>query len=280
MKRVGLTLGGGGARGLCQIEFLKVLDEFGVKPVVISGTSIGAIIGAFYASGFSGKQIEKILDDINFRDLLKMFDPSFLSRTSLIKGKGIEVFLKEKIPISTFEELQIPMKIVATDFWRKNDVIYDSGELIPAIRASMSIPAIFKPVVFENRVLTDGGVSNILPFDLIREECDLLIAIDVSGSLSVPDNPKIPNWFENIMNTFQIMQSAMVEYQMKSCKPDIYIKPALTDIGILDFEKSHKILKSVQKDVLFLRKELTKYLENKKRFSIFKGSSRMDKKNK
>ncbi len=270
MKRIGLTLGGGGARGLCQIEFLKVLDEFGVKPVVISGTSIGAIIGAFYASGFSGKQIEKILDDINFRDLLKMFDPSFLSRTSLIKGKGIEKFLKEKIPVSTFEELHIPMKIVATDFWRRNDIVYDSGELIPAIRASMSIPALFKPVVFENRVLTDGGASNILPIDLIREDCDLLIAIDVSGSLSIPATPKIPNWFENIMNTYQIMQSAMVEYQMKSCQPDIYIKPALTDIGILDFEKSHKILRSVQKDVIFLRKELNKHLENKRKTPFFK----------
>ncbi len=270
MKHIGLTLGGGGARGLCQIEFLKVLDEFGVKPVVISGTSIGAIIGAFYASGFSGKQIEKILDDINFRDLLKMFDPSFLSRTSLIKGKGIEKFLKEKIPVSTFEELHIPMKIVATDFWRRNDIVYDSGELIPAIRASMSIPALFKPVVFENRVLTDGGASNILPIDLIREDCDLLIAIDVSGSLSIPATPKIPNWFENIMNTYQIMQSAMVEYQMKSCQPDIYIKPALTDIGILDFEKSHKILRSVQKDVIFLRKELNKHLENKRKTPFFK----------
>ena len=124
-----------------------------------------------------------LLDDINFRDLFKMFDPSFLSRTSLIKGKGIEEFLKGKIPASTFEELHIPMKIVATDFWRRNDIVYDSGELIPAIRASMSIPALFKPVVFENRVLTDGGASNILPIDLIRENCDLLIAIDVSGSL-------------------------------------------------------------------------------------------------
>ena len=265
MKRIGLTLGGGGARGLCQIEFLKVLDEFDVKPVVISGTSIGAIIGAFYASGFSGKQIEMILDDINFRDLLKMFDPSFLSKTSLIKGRGIEIFLKEKIQASFFEDLQIPLKIVATDFWRRNDVVYDSGELIPAIRASMSIPAIFKPVVFENKVLTDGGASNILPFDLIREDCELLIAIDVSGNLSVPATPKIPNWFENIMNTYQIMQTAMVEYQMKSCEPDIYIKPALTDIGILDFEKSRKILRSVQKDVVFLRKELNKHLENKRK---------------
>ena len=270
MKRIGLTLGGGGARGLCQIEFLQVLDEFDVKPVVISGTSIGAIVGAFYASGLSGKQIKKILDDINFRDLFKMFDPSFLSRTSLIKGKGIEEFLKQKILASTFEELQIPMKIVATDFWRRNDIIYDSGELIPAIRASMSIPALFKPVVFENRVLTDGGASNILPFDLIRKDCDLLIAIDVSGSLSIPDIPKIPNWFENIMNTYQIMQSAMVEYQMKSCQPDIYIKPALTDIGILDFEKSHKILRSVQKDVIFLRKELRKHLKNKRKTPFFK----------
>ncbi|MCD4795884.1 MAG: patatin-like phospholipase family protein, partial [Candidatus Cloacimonetes bacterium] len=157
MKKIGLALGGGGARGLCHIKFIEALDELELKPSIIAGTSIGAIIGAFYASGLSGVQMENMLYEIDFKDLFKMMDFSFLSRSSLIKGRGVENFLKQNIPVSTFEELNIPLKIVATDFWREDDVVFDSGKLIPAIRASISIPAIFEPVILDDKVLIDGG---------------------------------------------------------------------------------------------------------------------------
>ena len=94
-------------------------------------------------------------------------DFSFLSRSSLIKGQGVENFLKQNIPVSKFEELNIPLKIVATDFWREDDVVFDSGKLLPAIRASISIPALLEPVILDDKVLIDGGISNNLPYDLI-----------------------------------------------------------------------------------------------------------------
>jgi len=263
MKKIGLTLGGGGARGICHIEFLKVLDEMNLRPSIISGTSIGAIIGAFYASGLMGWEIEKILDDIDFKDLLKMIDFSFLSRASLVKGKKVEEFLAENIPVKYFEDLQIPLKIVATDYWRAEDVIFDSGKLLPAIRASMSIPAIFEPVKMNDMILIDGGVTNNLPFDIIRDQCDVLVAIDVSGSRSIPNIMKAPTWFDNMMNSYEILQSSIVEYQMKISKPDIYIKPALLDVRILEFEKAKKILASVEDDVVQLRKELSEKMRRK-----------------
>jgi len=261
MKKIGLALGGGGARGICHIEFLKVLDEMNLKPAIISGTSIGAIVGSMYASGLSGLQLEKIAHEIDFKDLLKMIDFSFLSRTSLVKGKKVEEFLKEHITDKYFEDLNIPMKIVATDYWRADDVIFNSGELLPAIRASMSIPAIFEPVKLNNRILIDGGVTNNLPFDIIRDECDILIAVDVSGSRSIPSNLKAPTWFDNIMNSYEILQSSIVDYQMKIAKPDIYIKPELLDIRILEFEKAKKILKSVDNEVEQFRRELKEKLQ-------------------
>ncbi|MDP8269080.1 MAG: patatin-like phospholipase family protein [Candidatus Tenebribacter davisii] len=256
MKKIGLTLGGGGARGLCHIEFLKVLDELEIKPSIISGTSMGAIIGAMYASGMNGQEIENILQDIDFKILLKMVDFSFLSRASLIKGKKVEEFLSKHIPVKYFEDLQIPLKIVATDYWKADDVVFDSGKLLPAIRASISIPALFEPVNYNNMILIDGGVTNNLPFDIIRKECDVLIAIDVSGSKSIPDVMKAPTWFDNMMNSYEILQASIVEFQMKISKPDIYIKPQLLDVKILDFEKANMILESVDDDVAQFRKEI------------------------
>ncbi|MEA2097080.1 MAG: patatin-like phospholipase family protein, partial [Candidatus Cloacimonadota bacterium] len=298
MKKIGLTLGGGGARGICHIEFLKALDEMNLKPSIISGTSIGAIIGAFYASGLSGKEINDILDTIDistkktekeitsrekegnklekfvdekifeikeyykkFDTIHKMIDISFFKNTSLISGKGVEKFFEENLPVKTFEELKIPLKIVATDYWKQEQVIFDSGDLIPAIRASMSIPAVFEPVIIDDMVLIDGGITNNLPYDIIQDECDITVAIDVSGNLSIPKKAKAPNLFDNIMNSFEILQDSIIKYQMKIQTPDIYIKPELKDVDILEFHKAYDILNSVEDDVEIMKAELTEKLK-------------------
>ncbi len=259
-RKIGLTLGGGGARGLCQIEFLKVLDELNIKPCMISGCSIGAIIGAFYAAGFSAVEIERIVEEIKLADLAKLIDLSFLSFSSFVKGKGVEKFLKAKLPVDTFEALNIPLKVVATDFWGERMVVFDSGDLITSIRASISIPGVFEPIVKDNMVLIDGGVFNNLPYEIIDDQCDFTIAIDVSGTQSKPDKPKVPNMMDNITGTLRIMQNSVVEHQMKTNKPDIYIKPELLDFHILEFENAKKIMQSVKKDVAHFRKQLQQQL--------------------
>jgi NTE family protein len=249
MKKFGLCLGGGGARGLCHIAFLKVLDELELKPCMVSGSSMGAIIGAFYCAGMSGQDIEDMLHEIGLLEIPKMLDFALLSRSSLIKGKGVEKFLQEKLPVQEFSELKIPLKIVATDFWREKMVVFNEGKLVPAIRASISIPALFDPVVLDNAVLIDGGVFNNLPYDVIHDECKFVIAIDVSGSRTLPEKLKKPNWLDNIFSTLNIMQQAILEYQMKIKEPDIYIKPELKDFGLLEFDKAEQILTSVAEDV-------------------------------
>jgi len=300
MKNFGLTLGGGGARGICHIGFLKVLDEMNLKPSIISGTSIGAIIGAFYASGLSGKEINDILDSIDiskkssdkethfsnkeghkleklvdeaitdikeyykkFDNINKMINISFFKNTSFLSGKGVEKFFEENLPVKTFEELKIPLKIVATDYWEQKQVIFESGDLIPAIRASMSIPAVFEPVIIDEIVLIDGGITNNLPFDIIQDECDITIAIDVSGSMTIPKKVKAPNLFDNIMTSFEILQDSVIKYQMKIKTPEIYIKPELKDVGILDFHKANEVLVSVKDDVKKLKEEMLTHLSKK-----------------
>lgn len=261
MKRIGLALGAGGAKGLCHLAFLQALDELGVRPAVIAGSSIGAVIGGFYAAGVSGARLEQLVQKIGFRDLSKIvLDFSILSNSAIFKGKGVEDFLSREIPARTFEEVQIPFKVVATNFWDRRPVVFETGNLITAIRASMALPALFEPVLLNGMVLVDGGAVNPLPYDLIRRECDLTIAIDVSGEKTyAPENP-VPNMVESILSTFQIMQASIVEAKKQLSPPDIYIKPALTNIRVLDFYRYKEILAGVQDEVQKFKETLKNLL--------------------
>ncbi|MBN2029588.1 patatin-like phospholipase family protein [bacterium] len=277
MKKIGLALGGGGARGLCHIEFCKALDELGLKPAVISGTSIGSIVGAFYAGGMAGSEMKKLTSQLSVLDYTKMVDFSIHSRGGIMKGKNVMDFLRKNLPVKTFEELPIPLKIIATDYWKRRQLIFDTGELIPAIRASISIPVIFEPVQMNEIIMIDGGAVNPVPMSVIRDKCDLLIAIDVSGTNTPPKKKSMPSMFDTIINTFHISETVFVENQLKTYHPEIYIKPQLVNIQILDFHRSKEIMESVRQDVLRFKEELRKQLagirelkpKKKKRFRIF-----------
>jgi NTE family protein len=261
MKRVGLALGGGGAKGLSHIAFLKALDELGIRPVVIAGTSIGAVIGALYAAGVSGAGLEQLLETVGFIELSKIvLDFSVLSDSAIFTGKRVEEFLARRLPFQTFEEIKIPLKVVATDFWNRREVIFESGNLISAIRASMAMPAVFEPVLLDGKVLIDGGAVNPLPYDLIRQESDLTIAIDASGEKTYTPKDPVPNMVESILSTFQIMQAAIVGAKKSLLPPDIYVKPALTNIRVLDFYRYKEILAGVQDEVQKFKETLQNLL--------------------
>ncbi len=256
--KVGLALGSGGARGLCHIEFCKALDEMGLKPSIISGTSIGSIVGGFYAAGMSGKALEALVQGLGFVDYTRMLDVNILHPSGLVKGKQVMEFLDKHLPVKRFEELEIPLKVVATDFWLRRQVVFESGPITPAIRASISIPVIFKPVKIDQTVLVDGGTVNPVPFDIIRNECDILIAIDVSGRPFYQDSEKhtLPSMFESVMNSFYIMQTVVLENKLQISRPDVFIRPALKGIQILDFHKDSEIMESVKEDVEAFKSEL------------------------
>jgi NTE family protein len=259
-KRIGVALGGGGARGFCQIAYLKVLDEMGLRPSVIAGTSIGAIIGALYASGRSGSEMEEILGRMGLREIKKIIDPGLFHATSLLKGKGIEEFLREHLKVRTFEKLRIPLKVVATDFWNRTQVVFDSGNLIRAIRASISLPAIFDPVKVRGSMLIDGGAVNPVPYDLLRGECDILVAVDVSGVRIPKRRDKKPRPLESILSTFDIMQESVVAAKRSVFAPDIDCRPALINVSILEFHRADEIMAAAAEDVERFRRQLRKRL--------------------
>lgn len=256
MKKIGLALGGGGAKGFAHIPILEVFDELGVKPGCITGTSIGAIMGALYASGHSAKDIAEMIKHLivppnaRLKDLItnhesmgifNLLDPHIsLKPKGLIKGEKFLGYLCEQMQANTFEELQIPLKTVATDFWNRQQVVFDSGDLMPAVRASMALPYLIAPVMIKDRALVDGGLVNNVPFDQLSPRCDVRIAVDIIGANSTPAS-KIPSPLDAIFHTYQVMMNATTQARLTSHPVDIYVQPPLVDIDILDFHKPWEI---------------------------------------
>jgi NTE family protein len=152
---------------------------------------------------------------------------------------------------------------VATDFWRRREVIFESGELIPAIRASMSIPGLVKPIKIGDTVLVDGGAVNPVPYDTIRQECDILIAINCTGSKTPLRQDNMPTFMESIMSTFQIMQTCIMEHKLLISQPDIYIKPELKNIKALEFYRYAEIMNGVKNDVQHFKDELSRWIKKR-----------------
>ena len=190
--RIGLALGGGGAKGLAHILMLETLDGMGIRPHAIAGTSIGAIIGALYAAGLSGADIRALIeqflvDENEAHDKLitlpkslrwlDFIDPAFAGG-GLLNSTDFITWLGEVLPTGNFRGLKIPLKVITADLMTGREVIMESGALLPAIQASMAVPGVFPPVEVNGYSLVDGGVANPLPYDRVQDECDIVVAVD------------------------------------------------------------------------------------------------------
>lgn len=272
MMKVGLALGGGGARGLAHICMLEVLDEVGVRPHRIAGTSIGAVLGAVYASGVSGKEIRAHVDRLlawrgktwrqvfmerNVLQWMKLLDVE-RGRGGLLKGERFFQSIYEVLGVSTFEELQIPLKVVCTDFWKSEQVVFESGDLLPAVKASMGLPGVFTPVTLDGRVLIDGGGVNPVPHDLL-DDCDVVVAVDVMGRM-VQDPARAPNLFRVVLGMFEIMQRSIVAGKNTHRPPALYIRPDIAGVDILEFHKADTVYAQAEPERLRLRQSLERLL--------------------
>jgi NTE family protein len=256
--RIALALGSGGARGLAHIPVLEVFDELGITPSAIAGCSMGAVVGAGYAAGMRGKDIRAFAIDAlrkqgDFtRRVIAMQWTSWRERwretRSLrelpmqLAATGIaEEFLPPELP-KTFEELRIPLTVVATDYRKRREAIYRSGLLRPAVAGSMAIPGLLRPVEFEGRTLIDGGVVNPLPFDLLRKDADIVVAVDITRLREAP--PGIPDPMQTLFGATDIMTHAIVSEKLKHSAPDILLKPNVSAFSALDFPRTLPILKA------------------------------------
>lgn len=178
-KRVALALSSGGPRGFAYIGALEVLQERGYEVSAVAGTSIGALVGGVYAAGHLAEFKEWLLS-LNTRKVFSLVDWS-LSISHIVKGERIIDAIKEVVPDVQIEDMSLPFSAIATDLYTGEEVVFDKGDLFPAIRASMSIPSLFKPVQYGDTVLIDGHSSNCLPLNRVqRTKGDILVGFDVN----------------------------------------------------------------------------------------------------
>ena len=261
--KIGLALGGGGARGIAHIVVLEVLDDLGVDVHAISGSSIGALIGMGYAAGMTGVEVREHATKTFTRRLdvaskLWGLRPSTLnewfSRKSYAVGQvDAAQILSQFTPVDdlveNLEDLPLPLTVLATDYYRGVDIPIRSGNLKQAVAASIAIPMIFKPVVFEGRVAIDGGVSNPVPFDHLPSDCDAVIAVDVTGAPQPKDSsgPQVPGAIETIIGSAQISMKTIIEAKKLTVRaPDLVIEPPISDFQILDFLKTEAVLEAAE----------------------------------
>lgn len=289
--KVGLVLSGGGAKGLAHIGALKVIEESGVRIDYIGGTSMGAIIGALYASGYSAKQLDSIFSQTDFSTLIQDHIPrsakTFYEKqeaekyalvlpfdkfkvgfpSSLSKGQNVYNLLSKLTShvstISDFSELPIPFFCVATNVENGKEVILDSGYLPRAATASGALPSLFSPVIIDDTVLIDGGVVNNYPVSEVRAKgMDIIIGVDVQDSLKSRKN--LRSAFDVLVqiNNFRTIKD-MVE---KRKKTDIYIHPKIENFSVVSFDEGKDIVESGIVAAESYREELEKIASQQKTF--------------
>ena len=256
--RVGLALSSGGAKGLAHIGVIQVFEEHGIKIDAVAGASMGAYVGAMWSAGQDGKKLEVLAAEMETsKDLLDLVDPVFPPRRGFIRGSKIEDRLRSTIGDITFEELVRPLSVVATELDGYRRVIFETGDVASAVRASLSIPGILTPTVRDGVEYMDGGVCDPLPVGVLRKKgLDVVIAVSVIPSLKdLPEEGREPldrldrerpswwrralSWFNHKANyfakgnLFDILRGAAFGSQLRLAeasaeKADVLIRPVTT----------------------------------------------------
>lgn len=276
--RIGLALGSGSARGLAHIGVLRAIEEAGIEIDVIAGTSMGALIGAIFAAGKLDGLAARFLD-FDWKSLVSLLDP-VLPRSGLIDGQKIADLVRAHVPAANIDDLPIPFRAVATCIMSGEEVVCEAGDLIEAVRASISVPGIFTPVRSNGRILVDGGLVNPVPVSVARAMgADLVIAVDLNHDIvagrvsrdsranarphtqamtrllaSLRTNPglaqfeawlhkePLPGIFDVLLTSIYIMQARITQASLRQDRPDILIRPPLGSVRFMEFDRAEEII--------------------------------------
>ena len=269
--RIAVAFGGGGARGLAHIHVIEVLDELGLKPVAVSGTSIGAIMGAGLAAGMSGREIREFTVETLGNSglvLAKLWSirPNTMRETlggfrlgQFNLERVLKAFLPDRIP-EDFGELVLPLTVAATDYYGQCEALIESGPLRKAIAASAALPALFMPVRIDGRVLIDGGIFNPIPYEPLMSKADIVIGVDVVGAPE-GDGTHVPNRLDSLFGASQLMMQANVAMKLKIAPPHIFLRPPVNRFRVLDFLKVSEVLDATASVRDELKRELDRAFE-------------------
>ena len=252
-KKVGLALSGGGVRGFAHLGVLHILEDYNIPIDMISGTSIGAIIGAMYAAEPNAKKLEKEILAENIGSLLDYT----LSTHGLIKGEKIENYLKKRLKNITFKDLKIPLFITSFDLEKKREVIFTKGDVARAVRASISVPGLFIPVENKNEILIDAGIIDPIPTEILKAQgADIIIAVNVNNFrmrkplindeavISKQPGHVLPTMMQATTESMNIIGSQAAKADLAGNKADFIIDIDLEDITLLDYKKTKKAIEA------------------------------------
>jgi NTE family protein len=270
--RLGLVLGGGGARGFGHIVMLEALDELGLQPAAIAGCSIGAIIGGAYAGGMSGRDIRAAALE-TFRDrgaaLARLWSLRPRRLDALFSGRIgpfdperlLAAFVGQHLP-ARFEDCAMPLAVVATDFYGARSVVFRHGDLQPAVAASMALPLLFRPVMRDGVVLVDGGVTDPVPVDALPEPVDLVVAVDVVALPEPRDGAGPPSPLDTAIGAAQLLMESLASAKFQLAPPDLLFRPPVGRFHVLDFLKAREILEACTAEKDTLKRRLTRLIDS------------------
>ncbi|MCD6422749.1 MAG: patatin-like phospholipase family protein [Elusimicrobia bacterium] len=258
--KTGLVLSGGAARGVAHIGVLEAFDEENFKVDVIGGVSVGAIVGALYASGKSALDISKIGEFLTWKNLIevKVTPTRLLNLSGIISNERMSSFLKSYIGDKTFSDLKITFVCIACDLRTGEEIVFDSGKLIPAVRASSAVPGLFEPVSFSHRILVDGGVVDNVPVETVRRKGAQFVIVSWTGGGEVfkEQGDIISILTQVIAISGKLIASEKLE------KADFVISPDLSDIKPTDLDRFDEIRErgyfAAKENYKKLRKEFLK----------------------
>jgi NTE family protein len=234
--RIGLALGGGAARGFAHIGVIQVLEEAGIRPDLVVGTSAGSLVAALYASGKSGTELATLALAM---DESAITDWSFPGR-GLIRGEALARYVREHTGGRTIERMRLPLGIVATDLDNGAAILFQRGDTGAAVRASSAVPAVFQPVRIGEREFVDGGLVSPVPVRFARQMgAELVIAVDIS---SPPDGAATSDVFKMLLQTFAIMGRSINQFELRDA--DLVLRPALTGVASADFNARAKAIQA------------------------------------
>ena len=236
--KIGLALGGGAARGFAHIGVIQVLEEAGIRPTFVAGTSAGSLVAALYASGKTGSQLQQIAETMDEGTFADWTLPIF--NRGILRGDALARFVRTQVGGRLIEEMPLPLGILATDLNSGRGVLFQRGDTATAVRASSAIPAIFQPVRISGHEYVDGGLVSPVPVRYARQMgAELVIAVDIS---SAPESNPAGDALEILMQTFTIMGTSIISLELPQA--DIVVRPALSGVGSADFAPRRRAIRA------------------------------------
>lgn len=227
--KIGLALGGGAARGFAHIGVIQVLEEAGIRPSLVVGTSAGSLVAAFYASGKTGAHLQQLAESMEEATFADWTLPLF-SR-GMLRGEALARYVNQQVNGRLIENMAIPLGIVATDLHNGQGVLFQRGDVATAVRASSAVPAVFQPVRIAGRDYVDGGLVSPVPARFARQMgAELIIAVDIS---SAPEGNAAGDTLQILLQTFSIMGKSINSFELRDV--DVVVRPSLVGVASADF---------------------------------------------